>query len=95
MGPILLVQDEIYEKYYNKDNVVTLKAYSVQNPLDSTSLTKDIIKIMPDDTKLSYVQDMKQILILTSMMLFIGILVGLVFPNFYRKYIILQTTYRS
>ncbi|SQB92906.1 permease [Clostridium tetanomorphum] len=79
MGPILLVQDEIYEKYYNKDNVVTLKAYSVQNPLDSTSLTKDIIKIMPDDTKLSYVQDMKQILILTSMMLFIGILVGLVF----------------
>lgn len=79
MGPILLVQDEIYEKYYNKINIVTLKAYSVKNPLDSTSLTKELIKIMPDDAKFDYIQDMKQVLILTSMMLFIGILIGLVF----------------
>lgn len=79
MGPILLVKDDVYEKYYNKNNVVSLKAYSIQNALDSTSLTKDLIKIMPDNAKFHYIQDMKQILIMSSMMLFIGILVGLVF----------------
>ncbi|GAA0079259.1 ABC transporter permease [Clostridium sp. CTA-5] len=79
IGPILLVQDEIYSQYVDKDNIVKLKAYSIENELDSTGLSKDLIKIMPDGVNLSYAQELKGTLVFSAMMLFVGILTGIVF----------------
>lgn len=76
---VLLVRDEVYNTYYNEENAVMLKAYSVENAMDTTKLSKGIIKLMPENTDLSYTQAMKPVLIFSTMLLFIGILVGLVF----------------
>ncbi|MHC1750676.1 MAG: FtsX-like permease family protein [Cellulosilyticaceae bacterium] len=76
---VLLVQDGIYNQYANNDNRIVLKAYLVKNAIDSGSLSRAIIRIMPDNANLSYVQAMKSELILGGMMAFGGILIGLVF----------------
>lgn len=79
IGQVLMVKDEVYNKYYSEKNKVVLKAYTVKNNMDSNALSKDIIRIMPEGSYLSYVQDFKPTLILSSMGLFVGILIGLVF----------------
>ncbi len=78
-GITLLVKDEIYNKYYNKENVLRLKGYIVENQRDSKALSKDIIRIMPSEVKLSYEYENVSILIFISMLFFIGVLLGLIF----------------
>lgn len=77
--PILMVQDEVYNKYYNKDNIVMIKGYIVQNQRNSTPLTKDIVRIIPENLHFSYESQNLGVLIFASMISFIGIFVGLVF----------------
>ncbi len=76
---VLMVQDEVYNKYYNKDNIVRIKGYTVENQRNSKALTKDIVRIIPDDVKFNYESANLNILIFTSMISFIGIFVGLIF----------------
>lgn len=77
LSPLFLIKDEVYKKYgYNKSFI---NAYKVSNEMTANKLTKEIIKNLPEEAKLSYSQDMNAVLMFTSMMLFVGIFVGLVF----------------
>lgn len=79
MGYIFMVTDEVYETYKVNYNPVYINAYSITNDMEATKLTKAIIKQLPKNTDLSYSQSDKMVLLFTSMLLFIGIFVGLVF----------------
>lgn len=79
MGYIFMVTDEVYETYKVNYNPVYINAYSITNDMEATKLTKAIIKQLPQNTDLSYSQSDKMVLLFTSMLLFIGIFVGLVF----------------
>ncbi|MBI6872272.1 FtsX-like permease family protein [Clostridium aciditolerans] len=76
---VLVVQDTVYNKYYNKDNIVRIKGYVVENQRNSKALTKDIVRIIPDNLQFTYESENLGILIFSSMISFIGIFVGLVF----------------
>lgn len=76
---VLVVQNVVYNKYYSKDNIVRIKGYVVENQRNSKALTKDIVRIIPDNLQLTYESENLGILIFSSMISFIGIFVGLVF----------------
>lgn len=79
MGYIFMLKDEVYQTYKTKYNPVFIKAYSVTNDMEATSLTKAIMRELPKDVYLTYIQNNKSVLLYTAMLLFIGIFLGLVF----------------
>ncbi|MGL5256369.1 MAG: FtsX-like permease family protein [Proteocatella sp.] len=79
-NPIFLVKDEVYKKYQDRQkNKIHINAYKVTNEIAANKLTKALIKALPEDSRLSYSQEMNSVLIFTSMLLFVGIFVGFVF----------------
>lgn len=76
---VLMVQDQVYNQYYNKDNIVRIKGYMVENERNSKALTKEIIRTIPDDVKFNYEAENLNVIIFSSMISFIGIFVGLIF----------------
>ena len=79
IGLTFLVKDEVYNKYYNNESIVKIKGYKVENEMDSKALSKALIKIIPEESKLTYVYEQFSIDAFISMILFIGIFLGLVF----------------
>lgn len=76
---VLMVQDEVYNKYYNKNNVFRIKGYIVENQRDSKALTKGIVKIIPDNVHFTYETEKLGIMTFVSILSFISIFIGLVF----------------
>jgi putative ABC transport system permease protein len=76
---VLMVKDKVYDKYYSKNNIVRIKGYIVENQRNSKALTKDIVRVIPNNLQFSYEYANLNVMIFSSMISFIGIFVGLVF----------------
>ncbi|SHH59565.1 FtsX-like permease family protein [Caloranaerobacter azorensis DSM 13643] len=74
-----VVKDNVYNKYYDKNNVDRIKGYKVENELNSKEMTREIIKALPRDVELSYFLENISIIMFSGMFLFIGVFLGLVF----------------
>lgn len=79
LRPVIVVSDSVYKKYENIDNEISIIGYSVENAMVAKELTKELIKTLPPESGLSYSQDMIGVMMFTSIFLFTGIFIGLVF----------------
>lgn len=85
---IIVVKDEIYDKYYNEVDIIRGKAYINDNQRDSKELTEELSKIkMSTDSErygyglqfTSYYTSLRDGLIESGLIIFIGAFLGLVF----------------
>lgn len=77
---VFVVKNEIYQKYYDKNNTIREKGYIIDNINDSKPVTKEIIKTLPNEVNLTtYYGDTQSILKYMGMILFVGVFLGFVF----------------
>jgi putative ABC transport system permease protein len=84
---ILVVKDNIYNKYYDANNIIHIKAYNIENQKDSEKLTEELEKIVlntyPKDNSWgkfsSYYYSYRFGLMSSGLLIFIAGFLGLVF----------------
>lgn len=85
---VLVVKDEIYNKYYNVGNIIKARAYINKNKNESKELTEELTKLLLEiDVEeegigrqfTSYYYNYKEGLIGSGLTIFIGAFLGLVF----------------
>ncbi|MDD7794345.1 ABC transporter permease [Clostridium sp. 'White wine YQ'] len=85
---VVVVKDEVYNKYYLKDNLYRIKGYITDNKKDSEELTNEFIRLI--NNKLpktdgsyfnysAYYEDYRAGLTYSGLIIFIGAFLGLVF----------------
>ncbi|MBL4933231.1 FtsX-like permease family protein [Clostridium paridis] len=85
---VVVVKDQVYSKYYLKDNLYRIKGYITDNKKDSEELTKEFISLINNKLPKSdgsyfnysaYYEDYRAGLTYSGLIIFIGAFLGLVF----------------
>ncbi|MBC8061579.1 MAG: ABC transporter permease [Clostridiaceae bacterium] len=85
---VVVVKDQVYNKYRTKDNIYRIKGYITDNKKDSAELTNELTSLLSEQlpknngdffTVSSYYSDFKGGLTLSGLIIFIGGLLGLLF----------------
>jgi putative ABC transport system permease protein len=85
---VVVVKDEVYNKYKAEDNTYRIKGYITENKKDSEGLTNELTSILSDKlpksdgdffTFSSYYSDYKEGLTFSGVIIFIGAFLGLLF----------------